>query len=198
MGTQEWEARRHPQHRRPIRPRRRRAHGLTLIDLDGRKGWRACPLTLLPSHHLAIGERRFALSVREKHPLHRHDLPDHRGQTACHVSGCALGVLRYYVPRGRRRWSGRGSVLNINPRFRNEITPRVDGASQAYVSLESSFRLIVVSQRKGTRFPGNTVEVQDSSINLAFCALLCIAAPRGVRPRPGRLGRFSLVSWWRF
>jgi hypothetical protein len=110
--------------------------------------------------------------------------------------GCALGVLQYYLPRGRRRWSG--SVLNINPRFRNEITPRVDGASRAYARLELSFRLVIAPQRKGTRFPGNTVEMQDSSINLAFCALLGVAAPRGTRTRPGRLGRFSLVSWWRF
>jgi hypothetical protein len=98
--------------------------------------------------------------------LHRHNFPDYRGQTACHVSGCALGMLRYYVPRGRRRRSGRGSVLNINPRFRNEIKPRVDGASQAYVSLELGFRLVLAPQRKGMRFPGN----------LTFCATYRLTA----------------------
>ena len=108
-------------------------------------------------------------------PLRRHDLSYHRVQIACHVSGSALGVLRSYVPRGRRRWSGRGSVLNLNPRFRYETKRRL-------ASLESSFRLVVAPQRKGTRVPSNTVEMQDSSISLAFCALLCIAARlRGAR-----------------
>ena len=108
-------------------------------------------------------------------PLRRHDLSYHRGQTACHVSGSALGVLRSYVPRGRRRWSGRGSVLSLNSRFRYETKRRL-------ASLESSFRLVVAPQRKGTRVPSNTVEMQDSSRSLAFCALLCIAARlRGAR-----------------
>jgi len=136
----------------------------------------------LPSQHLAFRERRFALSVREKHPPSppRSPLPPRTDRIQC-LWMCPRG-LRYYVPRGRRRWSGRGSVLNLNPMFRYETKPRVDGASQAYASLESSFRLVVAPRRKGTRFSGNPVEMKDSSINLAFCALLCVAARlRGAR-----------------
>jgi len=128
------------------------------------RGHAICPFRLRSIRRLVsvVSRHQLGRSIL----LHRHDLPDQRGRTACRVSGYALGVLGYYIPRDRRRRSGRGSALNINLRFRNEVKPRVDGVSQAEVSLELGFRLVFAPRCKGTRFPGN----------LAFCATYRLTA----------------------